>query len=152
MAGFSDASRYQPFADGSFRVPPGGPTRGYATGGIFPGGYTPGRDVGYIGVSGGEAIMRPEWTRAVGPDFVHMMNRIARTAGVGGVREAMGRYLGGFANGGIPQVVTVPVSSTHERYSPVTVQKAYVVNADSLGLYGGDRTRQQRNTFGGNRG
>ncbi|MDQ0424277.1 tape measure protein [Cellulomonas iranensis] len=149
MAGFSDASRYQPFADGSFRVP-GGPTRGYATGGIFPG-YTPGRDVGYIGVSGGEAIMRPEWTRAVGPDFVHMMNRIARTAGVGGVREAMGRYLGGFANGGIPQVVTVPVSSTHERYSPVTVQKAYVVNADSLGLYG-DRTRQQRNTFGGNRG
>ncbi|MBO9555613.1 tape measure protein [Cellulomonas sp.] len=149
LAGFSDASQFQPLADGSFRVP-GGPTRGYATGGIFPG-YTPGRDVGYIGVSGGEAIMRPEWTRAVGPDFVHMMNRIARTAGVGGVREAMGRYLGGFANGGIPQVVTVPVSSTHERYSPVTVQKAYVVDAGSLGLYG-DRTRQQRNIFGGNRG
>jgi hypothetical protein len=70
--------------------------QGFATGGIFPG-YTPGKDIGYIGVSGGEAIMRPEWTRAVGAEAVHAMNAAARTGGVAGVR----RFLGGFDGGGI---------------------------------------------------
>src|SRR5690606_17668141 len=45
----------------------------FATGGVLPG-YTPGRDVhrfvsptgGMLDLSGGEAIMRPEFTRAVG--------------------------------------------------------------------------------------
>lgn len=45
----------------------------FATGGVLPG-YTPGQDVhdfysatgGHLGLSGGEAIMRPEFTRAVG--------------------------------------------------------------------------------------
>lgn len=45
----------------------------FATGGVLPG-YTPGRDVhefysptaGYLNLSGGEAIMRPEFVRAVG--------------------------------------------------------------------------------------
>jgi hypothetical protein len=67
----------------------------YATGGVFPG-YTPGRDIGYIGVSGGEAIMRPEWTRAVGKGEVDRMNAAARRGGKKGVQ----RYLGGFARGG----------------------------------------------------
>lgn len=40
--------------------------------------------------------MRPEWTRAVGPDFVNQMNEEARRGGVGGVRKAMG-----FSKGGI---------------------------------------------------
>lgn len=158
LAGLSDASKF----DGSImnwlrpsETPWNGVQKapGYYTGGIYPG-YTPGRDTGLIAVGGGEAIMRPEWTRAVGPGYVHQMNAIARTAGVGGVQAAMRRFLGGFAGGGIagsPQVVTVPVSSTHERYSPVTVQKAYVVDAGSLGIYG-DRTGAQRNKFGGNRG
>lgn len=83
---------------------------GYARGGIpsarnmgvYPG-YTPGRDVGYIGVSGGEAIMRPEWTRAVGSEFVDEMNRIARTGGVNAVRK---QFRGNFASGGIPAVGT----------------------------------------------
>lgn len=158
LAGMSDAAdyskaRFRLFADGSFSTGPGA-MKGMAAGGIYPG-YTPGRDVGYIGISGGEAVMRPEWTRAVGPGYVHHMNAIARTAGVSGVQAEMRRYLGGFAGGGIPgsapSVVTVPVSSTHERYSPVTVQKAYVVDARSLGIYG-DRTTAQRNKFGGNRG
>lgn len=70
--------------------------KGFAGGGIYPG-YTPGRDIGYIGVSGGEAIMRPEWTRAVGPDYVHAANAAARTGGEPGVRQ----FLGGFASGGI---------------------------------------------------
>lgn len=58
----------------------------FKTGGVLPG-YTPGRDVhefssptgGRLHLSGGEAIMRPEWTRAVGgPSAVAQMNSAAR--------------------------------------------------------------------------
>jgi tape measure domain-containing protein len=68
------------------------------TGGVLPG-YTPGRDVhrfysptaGELDLSGGEAIMVPEWTKAVGgPAEVARKNADARA----------GR-LGGFAAGGI---------------------------------------------------
>lgn len=69
---------------------------GFASGGVYPG-YTPGRDVGYIGISGGEAIMRPEWTRAVGASEVDRMNAAARRGGKKGVQ----RYLGGFKAGGV---------------------------------------------------
>ncbi|ATW58629.1 tapemeasure protein [Corynebacterium phage PotatoChip] len=59
----------------------------YASGGVLPG-YSPGYD-NYefvdpksgtrLGLSGGEAIMRPEWTKAVGgPKAVAEMNRAAR--------------------------------------------------------------------------
>lgn len=73
---------------------------GFAAGGVLPG-YTPGRDVMTLpayAFSGGEAVMRPEWTRAVGSGFVNFMNRLARTGGVRAIRKFMG---GGFANGGI---------------------------------------------------
>ena len=73
-----------------------GGLKNFHTGGIYPG-YTPGRDVGLIGVSGGEAIMRPEWTRAVGEDYIHAANAAARQGGVEGVT----RFLGGYATGGI---------------------------------------------------
>ncbi|WP_030757181.1 transglycosylase SLT domain-containing protein [Streptomyces sp. NRRL F-5135] len=81
-------------------------TKGWATGGVLPG-YTPGKDVhqfysptgGGLALSGGEAIMRPEWTRAVGPGFVAAMNRLASTRGVSGVREALGGQQ--FKDGGI---------------------------------------------------
>jgi SLT domain-containing protein len=81
----------------------GGTSTSRATGGILPG-YTPGKDVhhfvsptaGNLHLSGGEAIMRPEWTQAVGPGFVDKMNLLARTKGVGGVRKEMK-----FANGGV---------------------------------------------------
>lgn len=63
------------------------------TGGVLPG-YTPGRDVhhftsptgGNLHLSGGEAIMVPEWTKAVGgPAAVAAMNASARAgAGLGG--------------------------------------------------------------------
>ncbi|MFD4547301.1 hypothetical protein [Streptomyces sp. NPDC058466] len=77
--------------------------KGWATGGVLPG-YTPGRDVhryvsptgGMLDLSGGEAIMRPEWTRAVGPGYVNAMNAAARSGGVGGVQQALG-----FKDGGI---------------------------------------------------
>ena len=69
----------------------------FVTGGIYPG-YSPGRDIGLAAVSGYEAIMRPEWTRAVGPAYVHGANAAARTGGVPGVRAWLA---GGFADGGI---------------------------------------------------
>lgn len=77
----------------------------YATGGVLPG-YTPGRDpytfveprTGMsIGLSGGEAILRPEVTRALGVDHVDGLNSAARMGGVSAVQ----RYLGGFASGGV---------------------------------------------------
>ncbi|WP_206325913.1 MULTISPECIES: hypothetical protein [unclassified Streptomyces] len=92
--------------------------KGWATGGVLPG-YTPGRDVhtflsptgGGLELSGGEAIMRPEWTRAVGSGFVNSMNQIARSRGTNGVKEALAPVFGGnpdtptepqrFASGGI---------------------------------------------------
>jgi hypothetical protein len=68
----------------------------FAYGGVYPG-YTPGKDIGMIGVSGGEAIMRPEWTRAIGgKGEVDRMNAAARRGG----RKGVLRYLGGFKNGG----------------------------------------------------
>lgn len=78
------------------RPPDVWPAPGFARGGIYPG-YTPGRDIGLAAVSGGEAIMRPEWTRAVGPDRVEAMNAAARRGGVAGVQ----RFLGAFAAGGV---------------------------------------------------
>jgi hypothetical protein len=77
----------------------------FATGGIMPG-YTPGKDVhlvpsvrGPVALSGGEAIMRPEWTRAVGPGYVGTMNAAARSGGVAGVRSQLGFKDGGIFSG-----------------------------------------------------
>ncbi|WP_289008956.1 NlpC/P60 family protein [uncultured Thermomonospora sp.] len=63
------------------------PIPGFASGGIYDiyPGYTPGRDIGLAAVSGGEAIMRPEFTKAVGEDFIHGANAAARAGGVSGV-------------------------------------------------------------------
>jgi SLT domain-containing protein len=81
------------------------PIKGFATGGIMPG-YTPGRDVhlvpstaGPVALSGGEAIMRPEWTRAMGAGYVNTMNAAARSGGVQGVRSALGFKDGGIFSG-----------------------------------------------------
>jgi len=83
----------------------------FAAGGVLPG-YTPGRDpyaMPMAAFSGGEAIMRPEFTRAVGSGFVDRANLVARQSGVDGVRKwmAQGNQMGGegmaFKNGGIIQ-------------------------------------------------
>lgn len=84
------------------------PVKGFARGGVYPG-YTPGRDIGLAAVSGGEAIMRPEWTRVVGEEYVHKMNAAARKGGVAGVARALGiagdpgkvKFAGAFESGGI---------------------------------------------------
>ncbi len=89
-------------------IPKGIQKYSYATGGIMPG-YTPGRDVhsfmsptaGRLELSGGEAVMRPEWTAAIGPQMVNHWNRLARTGGVKAIRDSLGGGMGGFWNGGI---------------------------------------------------
>lgn len=154
LSGLDDAMKFQRTvrvnADGSFQVIGAGGERGmkgYADGGVYPG-YTPGRDIGYVGVSGGEAIMRPEWTRAVGEGWVHRMNAIARTSGIGGVRAEMARYLGGFASGGVaPSVVTVPVQVTNEHNTPWTIQNAYFTDRNEAQRWGRTR-RASANTSG----
>jgi hypothetical protein len=93
----------------------------FASGGVMPG-YTPGRDVhqfvsptgGALELSGGEAIMRPEFTRAVGSGFVNTLNAIARSRGAQGIKAALAPAFGGnpptptdhslkYAGGGIMQ-------------------------------------------------
>jgi hypothetical protein len=75
-------------------------TMKFASGGVLPG-YTPGRDVHLAALSGGEAVMRPEWTRAVGPGYVHTMNAAARSGGVGAIRRMVSGGMPAFADGGI---------------------------------------------------
>ena len=78
---------------------------GYQTGGVLPG-YTPGQDVhhfsspsgGSLHLSGGEAIMRPEFTAALGSGWVDKMNTVARAEGVNGIKRTMGQR---YAKGGI---------------------------------------------------
>jgi phage-related protein len=76
----------------------------FASGGIMPG-YTPGKDVhqfvsptgGMLELSGGEAIMRPEFTRAVGSGFINTLNSIASSRGAQGVKAALAPVFGGSA-------------------------------------------------------
>lgn len=85
----------------------------FQTGGVLPG-YTPGRDpytfiepsTGMsIGLSGGEAIMRPEVTRALGTDRVDSLNAAARLGGVNAVRRHLGQFAGGGVIGSIVGLV-----------------------------------------------
>ena len=71
----------------------------FASGGVMPG-YTPGRDVTMAAVSGGEAIMRPEFTRAVGKQQIYEWNRLARVGGAQAVRDSM-TGVPHYANGGV---------------------------------------------------
>ena len=75
------------------------PVPKFANGGVYgvrPG-YTPGRDTHLIAVGGGEAILRPELTRALGREWVYGANAAAKSGGTTGAR----RFLGGFKDGGI---------------------------------------------------
>lgn len=94
----------------SLRLPYIAPIAEYASGGVLPG-YTPGRDVfhffspdggGALALSGGEAIMRPEWVRAVGgPEAVARMNAAARSGSTRIPGGDTGVKFAAFANGGI---------------------------------------------------
>ncbi|MFE9798956.1 peptidoglycan DD-metalloendopeptidase family protein [Streptomyces goshikiensis] len=74
--------------------------KGFHTGGIMSG-YSPGRDDRVIAVGGGEAIMRPEWTRAIGADRINSWNAAARSGGVSGVQRAIAGGMPAYAKGGI---------------------------------------------------
>lgn len=85
----------------------------FAEGGVLPG-FTPGRDVhtfssptaGRLKLSGGEAVMRPEWTRAIGgPREVERLNRAA-------VHGRLGRDAWRFARGG-----TIPAEGSWNRHA-----------------------------------
>jgi len=118
---------------------PGPYLGGHYNGGVIPG-YTPGRDTGFIGIGGGESVMRPEWTRGVGAGFVHRMNRIARTGGVSAVRDAMSGvpgFQGAYRLGGIvgqssytppPQIIEVPVTQRVEHHGVQTFGDIYTAD------------------------
>ena len=95
---------------------------GYASGGVLPG-YTPGRDVfhfyspdggGALALSGGEAIMRPEWVRAVGgASAIERMNDAAsRGSGRSIPGGDRGAKFAAFADGGIWGKIKGAVSSS----------------------------------------
>jgi murein DD-endopeptidase MepM/ murein hydrolase activator NlpD len=97
----------------------------HAGGGVLPG-YTPGQDVhhfsspsgGSLHLSGGEAIMRPEFTKAMGAGWVHNMNAVARAEGVKGIRRTLGggRY---FLGGVLPELGATSIKK-HDGYSFAT--------------------------------
>lgn len=95
----------------SMRLPSVSAIPGYASGGVLPG-YSPGKDIyhfyspdggGALALSGGEAIMRPEWVKAVGgPAAVHRMNAAARgSSGAHIPGGDQGARFAAFADGGI---------------------------------------------------
>ncbi|MFF1417632.1 peptidoglycan DD-metalloendopeptidase family protein [Streptomyces sp. NPDC058280] len=73
---------------------------GYHTGGVMSG-YSPGRDDRIIAVGGGEAVMRPEWTRAIGADRINSWNAAARSGGISGVQRAISAGMPAFKDGGV---------------------------------------------------
>ncbi|WP_428887968.1 tape measure protein [Bifidobacterium dentium] len=80
----------------------------FANGGINPG-YAPGKDTILAMTSPGEAWMVPEWVKAVGASNIYRWNAMARSQGVGAVREDMG-LTPHFAKGGVVSKVTSTLS------------------------------------------
>jgi phage-related protein len=62
---------------------------GFHSGGVVPGPSNPYADNRLARVNGGEAVMRPEFTTAVGVKWVASMNRLAATGGPQGIRRAL---------------------------------------------------------------
>lgn len=80
---------------------------GFAKGGVLPG-YSQ-KDNQLIAARSGESIFVPEFTKAVGPDWVHGMNHVARHGGPRAVVKAMtgeGMGIPAFENGGIVGAVS----------------------------------------------
>lgn len=96
----------------------GGPSNGMprAEGGMVPG-WTPGRDIYNVHLSGGEAIMRPEWARAVGPQIIDAMNHQAKH--------------GGFAAGGVFWPVPGHRTGTYPGHDGVDINRGS--GSDDLG-------------------
>lgn len=95
-------------------LPPIGRIPENKRGGIIGGGYSPGRDNMLSWVGSGESVMRPEWTRAVGPGYVDAANQAARSGGIPGVQD----FLTGANDGPIRRTRKRP---TMEPYGGVPV-------------------------------
>lgn len=101
----------------------------YASGTSVLPGYSPGRDNmrfvstdgrAAIDLAGGEGIIRPEVTAALGTHWVDGVNAAAARGG----RSGVARYLGGFAGGGVVENLTAlvqenfPMMSITDTYRP----------------------------------
>ncbi|MFJ2417264.1 hypothetical protein [Streptomyces brevispora] len=105
---------------------------GYATGGVIPG-YTPGVDNHLIAVGGGESILRPEVTRAVGASTIHGLNAAARNGGVGGVQAAIANGTPAFADGGIVGNLWNGIKNTGNKIKNGVVDAAeFLTNPDAV--------------------
>lgn len=122
-----------------------------ATGGILPG-YTPGRDVhvasspfGPIELSGGEAVMRPEWTRAIGPGWINAANAAARAGGIQGVRRFMGMSQGEGRSGDS----AAPLAFAAGGITPVNAKFQYRHSGPSVGQIWNAVAQNYINQMGG---
>lgn len=122
---------------GGFTLPV--PSVGFAAGGVLPG-YTPGRDVheffsptgGFLNLSGGEAVMRPEFTRAVGGKAgVDELNRMAMSGAP--LVELFGQQR--FADGGIINFIKSKTASAWDWVSDASssITQAFSNPAQFLG-------------------
>ncbi|WP_406324118.1 peptidoglycan DD-metalloendopeptidase family protein [Streptomyces niveus] len=91
---------------------------GWHTGGVMSG-YSPGRDDRIVAVGGGEAIMRPEWTRAIGEDKINAWNAAARQGGISGVQKAISSGMPAYADGGVVGWLKDKKNSVGEFFSGV---------------------------------
>jgi hypothetical protein len=111
--GGEDLSPFRFASGGVMPAPRHTGVQAFADGGVMSG-YTPGRDVhrffsptgGLLELSGGEAVLRPEVTRALGVPTVNYWNQLARQEGEAGLRRAMAggtnrQAVQSFASGGI---------------------------------------------------
>ena len=111
----------------------------FARGGVLPG-YTPGRDVhrfysatgGALDLSGGEAIMRPEFTKAMGgARGIAQLNALARKGLLSG-QYAAGGVLHSYAGGGIIDWITGQAASAFNWVTDTT-SAVYRAFQDPLG-------------------
>lgn len=73
--------------------------KGFAGGGVIPGYQSAKRDDVLTPMRKGEGVLVPEVVRALGPSFVHMLNRAGNSGGVGAVKRAAGYASGGIVSG-----------------------------------------------------
>lgn len=113
----------------------------FATGGVLPG-YTPGRDpytfidprTGMrIGLSGGEAIMRPEWTRAMGgPKAIERMNRAATRGEFASPDFWGGKMPATYGDPRLDSMSNIPNPEAHHPVSRSNLQKAMQAHREAL--------------------
>ena len=113
----------------------------FATGGVLPG-YTPGRDpytfidprTGMrIGLSGGEAIMRPEWTRAMGgPKAIERMNRAATRGEFTSPDFWGGKVPTTYGDPRLDSMSDIPNPEAHHPVSRANLQKAMQAHREAL--------------------